>query len=77
MLKRHGPHPDGGVAQLVERWTGTLRTEVQYPSAAKDFSPRVNFQCRLSYSVHTPQCAIECMNICAHVKYPVVHVRVP
>ena len=36
----------------------------------------VNFQCRLSYVCpHTP-CAIVCINICAHVKDPVVHVRV-
>ena len=43
----------GDVAQLVERWTGTLLTQVQFPDAAVDFSPRVNFQCRLSYGVHT------------------------
>ena len=35
------------------------------------FSLRVNFQCRLSYSVCT-----SCTNICAHVKDTVVHVRV-
>ena len=40
-----------------------------------DFSPRVNFQCRL---LHVPVtlCAIACINIRAHVKDPVVHVRV-
>ena len=43
---------------------------------AGDFSPSVNFQCRLSYVVRTPQYAIACINICAHVKDPVVHVRV-
>ena len=40
------------------------------------FSPRVNFQCRLSYGVRTPPCAIACINICAHVNDPVVHIRV-
>ena len=44
--------------------------------AARDFLPRVNFQNRLSFDVHTPPCAIECINICAHDKDPVVHVRV-
>ena len=41
------------------------------------FSPRVNFRCRLAYGVRTPPCAIVCINICAHIKDPVVHVRVP
>ena len=49
--------------------TGTLR-------AARDFSPRVHFQCRLSHGVRTPPCAIACIHICAHVKDPVVYVRV-
>ena len=40
---------DGDVAQLVERGTGTLLMQVRFPSAARDFSPMVNFQCRLSY----------------------------
>ena len=40
------------VAQLVE-YTSMLLRQVRFPSAARDFSPRVNFQCRLSYSVHT------------------------
>ena len=40
------------------------------------FSPRVSFQCRLSYSVHTPSSAIVRINICAHIKDHVVHVRV-
>ena len=40
------------------------------------FFPRGNFQCRLSHDVCTPMCATACINICAHVKDPVVHVRV-
>ena len=43
----------GDVAQLVEHPTITPLTQVQFPSAARDFSPRVNVQCRLSYGVHT------------------------
>ena len=47
-----------------------------FPSgAARNFSSRVNFQCRLAYGVRTPPCAIACIFICAHVKDPVVHVR--
>ena len=44
--------------------------QVRVPSAARNFSPRVNFQHRLSYGVHTaPVC--NCLhNICAHVKNP-------
>ena len=49
---------------------------VRFPSAARGFSPRVNFQCRLSYGVRTASCAIACINICARVKDPVVHVGV-
>ena len=65
----------GDVAQLAEHQTGTLPTQVRFPGAARDFSPTVNFQCRLSYDVRTPPCATACINICAHVKDPVVHVR--
>ena len=47
------------------------------PGVAKDFSPRVNFQYRLSYGVRTPSCGIACIYIYAHVKdSTVVHVRV-
>ena len=60
----------------LEHQTGTLLTQVRFLGAARDFSPRVNFQCRLSYGVRTPLCAIACTNICAHVKDPVVHARI-
>ena len=43
----------GDVAQLVERRTSTLLRQVRFPGAARDFSPRVSFQCRLSYDVCT------------------------
>ena len=67
---------DGVVAQLIEHLTGTPLTKVRFPATARDFSPRVKFQCRLSYGVRTPPCAIACIYICAHVKDSVVHVRV-
>ena len=66
----------GDVAQSVEHRTGTSPTQVRFPRAARDFSPKVNFQCRLSYDVRTPSCAIARIYICAHVKDPVDHVRV-
>ena len=43
----------GDVAQLVEHRTGTPRTQVRFPGVTKDFSPRVNFQGRLTYGVRT------------------------
>ena len=60
--------------QLVEHRTGKPQTLIRFPGATSDFSPRVNFQCRLSYGVCTPPFAIA--YICAHTKDPVVHVRV-
>ena len=35
------------VAQLVEHQTSMLPVQVRIPDAARDFSPRVNFQSRL------------------------------
>ena len=63
----------GNVAQLVER---APLTQVRFLGAAKDFSPVVQFQCRLSYGVRTTPCAIACIDICAHGKHPAVHVTV-
>ena len=61
-----------GIAQLVERLTeklGAILTRVRVPGAAREFSPRVSFRCRLSYGVRAaPLCAIACINICVHVK---------
>ena len=70
------PTKGGDVTQLVEHRTGTLPRQVRFSGVARDFSPRINFQCSLSYGVHTPPRAIACIYICAHVKDPVVHVRV-
>ena len=49
------------VAQLVERRTGTPLAQVRFPGAARDFSTRGNFQCRLPYGVRTPPVCI-CMH---------------
>ena len=49
---------------------------VPIPQCSRDFSPRVNFQCRLLYGVCAPPCAVACIYICEHAKDPVVHVRV-
>ena len=38
----------GDVAQLVERRTDTPLRQVRFPDAGRYFSPRVNFQRRLS-----------------------------
>ena len=54
----------GNVAQLVENQIGMPPTQVQFPGAGRDFSPRVNLKCRLSYGIHTPLCAITCTYIC-------------
>ena len=72
--------PVTSVAQLVERPTekpGAILTRGRVPSAAKDFSPRVNFLCRLCYvrcpyspPPPPPPPPIACINICAHVKNP-------
>ena len=75
---RFFPRTGGNVAQLVELRTRTPLTQVRLPGAQGFFffSPRVSFRCRSSYGVRTPSCAIACINICVHVKDPVVHVRV-
>ena len=62
VIRLHFVLVTGDVAQFVERQTGTLLRLVGFPGAARDFSPRVNFQCRLSYYVYTPF-AIACINI--------------
>ena len=69
------PARGGDVAQLVERRTGTSLRQVRFPGATRDFSTRVNFQCRLSYGVRTPPCATACNNICALVKDPLDRVK--
>ena len=55
------------IAQLVECLTekpGAILTWVRVPGAARDFSPRVNFQCRLSYKVTVS------VHLCTRYKSP-------
>ena len=40
------------------------------------FLPESTFSANSLTCVHTPPCAIACINICAHVKDPIVRVRV-
>ena len=57
------------MAQLVERSTekpGAKLTRVRVPGAARDFSPRVNFQCRLSHGVRTAPCVQSHESTSAH-----------
>ena len=60
------------IAQLVEHPTekpGAILTQVRVPGVARDFSPRVNFQRRLSYSVCTaPVCNRMHQHLCARSK---------
>ena len=47
---------DGDVAQLVECRTGMLLRQVPFSSAARDFSPKANFQCKFSISFGIIMC---------------------
>ena len=58
------------VAQLVEHGTWTPPTQVRFPGAARDFSPKVNFPCRLSYGVRTPPCTIARITSVPTLKIP-------
>ena len=54
------PASGAEMAQLVQRPTekpGAILTRVRADGAARDFAPRVNFRCGLSYGVRTaPLC---------------------
>ena len=57
------------IAQLEECPTekpGATLTQVRVPGAARDFSPSVNFQCRLTVSIQPP-CSLTRINICEHI----------
>ena len=65
------------VAEFIEDQTSTLIMQVQFPGAARDFSPGVNFQCRLSQGECTsPWAIIARIYISAFIKDPIVHVGV-
>ena len=51
-----------GIERPIEK-SGAILTRVRVPSATRDFSPRVNFQC-----VRTTPCAIASINVRAYVK---------
>ena len=51
---------------MVKPRTGTLPTLVRFPGVARDLSPRVNFQCKLSYvRSYTPVCNRIHLHLCA------------
>ena len=60
------------VGRATDRHAGSI------PRCGKGFFflPESTFSADSLYGVHTPPCAITCIYICAHVKDPVVHVRV-
>ena len=47
---------------------GAVRARVGFPGAIRDFSPRVNFQCRLSYGVSATLRVQSLASESAHVK---------
>ena len=63
-----------GIAQLEEHHTkkpGAIVMWVRVPGAARDFSLRVNLQCRLSYGVHTaPVCNCMTLTYVCRLKIP-------
>ena len=76
VFKHFDIHKCGDVAQLLRASDCHTADAGSIPWCGKDSLPRVNFSCRLSFSVCTLPCAITCINICAHYKDPAVHVRV-
>ena len=64
----------GRIAKLAEHPAekpGAILMRVRVPIAARDFSPIVNFQCRLSYGVRTAHvCNRTHQHTCTHVKTP-------
>ena len=66
----------GDIAQFVEHWTGIPLTQIRLPAMAGDFLLESSLNADSLTSVSTPLCATTCLNLCAHMKDPVVHVRV-
>ena len=53
----------------LEHRTVTPLTQVRFPGAARNFSPRLNFQCRLSYVCpYTPVCNRMHLHLCARLR---------
>ena len=60
---------------MVEHWFVTPLMQVQFPSAARDFSQsQISVQTLLPVSVHPRVQSLALSYICALVKDPVVHV---
>ena len=74
--RNEGQNGDGDLAQSVRAPDCLAADAGSIPGAARDFLPRLNLQCRLSFDVRTPPSAIAFIYICAHVRDAVVHVRV-
>ena len=51
-------------------------TGFDYPAQQEIFLPGSSFRADSLTCVRTPPCAIACINVCAHVEDPLVHVRV-
>ena len=67
------PSEGSRIAQWVQCPTekpNAILMRVRVPAAARDFSPRVDFQCRLSYGVRTaPVCSHMHQHLCARQKF--------
>ena len=62
-----------GVAQFVERPTekpGAILTRARVPGAARDFSPRVSFQCSLLRCLYSPRVQLHVSTSVCMLKNP-------
>ena len=64
------------VAQLVRASDRHAADAGSIPRCGKEFFSQSTFSADSLTCVRTPTCAITCTNICAHIKDPVVRVRV-
>ena len=66
----------GNVAQMVRAVDHHAPDASSIPQCCKGLFSRSQLSVKTLTCVCTPPCAVACINICAHVKDPVVHVRV-
>ena len=66
----------GDVVHLVRASDRHAADAGSIPRCGKEFFSQGQRSVQTLTCVRTPPCAIACINICAHVKDPVVHVRV-
>ena len=64
------------VAQLVRAADRHAADAGSIPRCGKEFFSQSTFSANSLTCVRTPTCAITCTNICAHIKDPLVYVRV-